>query len=199
MPTVVKSQCANSHEGYRLKVWFHIWRLKEMALYPSPFAKQMKAWPTQVWTVVGRGKGNQQVQCPWAVRAEKLLPPQAVGNIARQVVRSYAADTGTWKELCVAKKRHSNCLGPVLGWCLPLAEPVGLEARAGAQWSIPSRSASQGAKEGWRTHLEGQPDHPPQSSLALLFLCLQTTVSHHLTNMFHTLMWLSEIYKNEGS
>lgn len=79
---------------------------------------------------MGRVKGNQQVQYPWAVRAEKFLPPQAVGNIPRQVVRSYVADTGTWKELCVAKKRHSNCLGPVLGWCLPLAEPDGLEARA---------------------------------------------------------------------
>ena len=39
-------------------------------LHQSPFRKQMKACPPQVWKVVGR-----TVQCPWVVRAEKLLPP----------------------------------------------------------------------------------------------------------------------------
>lgn len=126
-----------------------------------------------------------------------MLPPQAVGNIPRQVVRSYAADTGTWKELCVAKKRHHNCLGPVLGWCLPLAEPDGLEARARG----PVIYSLQVSLPGHRGGLESPSGGTTRPPSAILFSFTVSVLANYskpsFNNMFHTLMWLSEIDKNE--
>lgn len=80
---------------------------------------------------MGRVKGNQQVQYPWAVRAEKLLPPQAVGNIPRQVVRSYALELG--KSSVLPRRDTATAWAQSWGGASHWLNPMDLKPQPGAQ------------------------------------------------------------------